>query len=642
MKLLIHFLLPFILVFNLCGQELTTQKNANKSDLKLFQKGVLLYQSNQFEKAKSLFEKLVIQNPKFIDAHLQLASVCYDLQNFACAQLHFKQVLDLDSMFNPKVYYTQALCQYQLDLFHEAEQHLIQFIRLDTIHKELLTKAKLMLPKLHFADSAVKFPVKLVPSPILPLNTEFSEYLPSVTADAKMMVFTRRTKFNDEDLYFSKFINGNWTTAMPIDELNSSFNEGSPAISPDGLSLVFTSCDRMNSFGGCDLYISYYLEDHWTEPVNMGEKINTPAYESQACFSANGNSIFFTSNRKGTYGGNDIWYSRRKDDRSWSIPKNIGSSINSSGNEDCPFVHPNGDIIYFSSDFYPGMGGKDLYYSKLSEQAQWQYPVNLGFPINSKGDESSFIVFPDGKHACFASDQNHFNNTNKQLRFNLDLFELELPEHLQVKPSSYVELFISDFKTNLPIETSIKVFDLSNNKIYFKKEREKTGHVFISLPTGADYALHVSNPDYIFEPDQFRCSEARVSYSPMVIYKKLKKTEQAPAKPIVLKNIFFESGSDKLKNESFFELDELILFLKNKKNLKLKITAHTDDVGTEADNLILATNRARSVINYLIKNGIESDRLFVEGKGESNPIESNETEAGRYQNRRIEFEIIQP
>lgn len=112
------------------------------------------------------------------------------------------------------------------------------------------------------------------------------------------------------------------------------------------------------------------------------------------------------------------------------------------------------------------MGGKDLFYSKLSEQGQWQRPVNLGYPINSKGDESSFIVYPDGKHACFASDQNHFNQVDHKLRFNIDLFELELPEHLHITPSSYVELFISDFNTNKPIATSINVFDLKTKNLF--------------------------------------------------------------------------------------------------------------------------------------------------------------------------------
>ncbi len=642
MKLSFIFLIHFILLCNLHGQDVVTSKNASKSELKLYQKAVQHYQSNQFEEAIKLFEKLIGQNPKFIDAQLQLASVCYDIKNYSCAAVHFNQVLALDSLFNPKVYYTQALCQYQLDLFKEAEQNLLRFIELDTVHKELLSKARMLLPKLHFADSAFKNPLKLVPKPISKLNTEFSEYLPSLTADAKIMVFTRRTKFNDEDLYISHFENNEWTPAEPIDELNSPNNEGSPAISPDGLSLVFTSCDRINSYGGCDLYISYFKSDHWTEPINMGEKINTAAYESQACFSSNGSSIFFTSNRKGTLGGFDIWYSKRKEDRSWSVAKNLGQAINSTGNEDCPFVHPNGGILYFSSDFYPGMGGKDLFYSKLSEQGQWQRPVNLGYPINSKGDESSFIVYPDGKHACFASDQNHFNQVDYKLRFNIDLFELELPEHLHITPSSYVELFISDLNTNKPIATSINVFDLKNKKIYFSKELETTGHVLISVPTGADYALHVSNPEYVFEPDQFRCSEVRLIYNPLVIYKKLRKVDQPNSKPIVLKNIFFESGSDKLKQESFFELDELIHFLRNQKNLKLKITGHTDDVGSDEDNLLLSKNRAQSVINYLIKNGIESGRLIFDGKGESNPVESNDSEAGRYQNRRIEFEILQP
>ena len=635
------FLLLFVFHSFLFSQSIVTKKNAPKSSLKLYEKGIGLYEANQYAKALKCFESAIQKSPGFIDAELQWASVCFDTKDYYGAENHFQKVLRLDSNFSIKVYYTLALTQYQLDHFQEAKKNVTIFLNKELRNQDLMAKARILLKHTSFAEFAVRQPVPISPVLLNPLNTEFSEYLPTITADGKTAVFTRRSFRGDEDLYISNLVDSSWTKAVPIKELNQPIiNEGSPAISQDGSMLIFTICDGEFTYGGCDLYLSEFKDGFWNEPYNMGDKINSPAYESNACFAENGTVIYFTSNRKGTIGGYDIWMSRRKNDHSWSIPKNAGPVINSPGNELCPFVHPNGRTIYFSSDYYPGMGGRDIFYSTADKKGIWQPPVNLGYPINSKGDESSFVVFPDGKKAWMASDKKYFQDSFANLRPNLDLYQMILPSSLNVPSSTYVEIIVSDKITGQPIDAMVHVFDLSNNKSFYNNTMNGSGKLLIALPTGADYGLHIYHKDYVFVPDQFRCSGSRNQYDPVIIHKRLERVSSPVNTVVLLKNILFELGSAVLKPESQFELNALNQFLKDNPGISLKNTGHTDDIGTEKDNQILSENRALSVVEYLKQKGIAAGRLLYEGKGESSPIDDNSTEDGRQNNRRIEFTIL--
>lgn len=634
------FYLPVFLFFlnGLYAQEVYSIKSISGKMRKKYEEAQHEYRSGHLSKAQTLFEKLSAQSPTFIDAFIQLGSVNYELKNYSKAEIAFENSIRLDSFYKIKVYYTLALVQYRLEKFLQAAGNMEVFLFHEKENKDLLVKARELYKNINFGKEAVKQMMNVEMKTIRAFCTNFSEYMPSIDAAGQRAYFTRRTPMGDEDIYVSVRLDTGWSQPQALTELNSPFNEGSPTVSADGNFMVFTSCDRRDGLGGCDLYYTQWEGMQWSAPRNLGEQINTPAYESQACFSNNGRTLHFVSNRKGTLGGHDLWVSHRKKDGSWSFPKNLGEPVNTTGDDVSPFVHPNGNTLYFASDAHTGMGGKDLYVSKLDSFNHWTPPVNLGFPINSIGDESSWIVLPDGKTAWMASDKEYVNQP--ELKPHLDLYEIELPVSLQITPASYVQIAVFDKQTNTPLQANIKIFNLSTQKKVMDQSTDSKGLIIFSLPTGSDYGIQVHRELYNFFSDQFLCAEYKSIYKPLLLKVGLAKTETSREIPFVLKNIFFETGSDVLLPESRFELDALAQFLIKNSQIRMRIEAHTDDVGTESDNQNLSQLRAQAVSNYLVSKSIAFNRLELKGLGESRPVADNATSEGRRLNRRIEFTII--
>lgn len=641
MRILSVFIFSSGLAFSMHGQGIMTSKNAPKSAIKKFEKANEHYKRDDYSKANSLYQELISKWPEFIDARIKLGSLCFETRDLLCSEQQFEYVLSLDSFYNPKIYYTLALVQYRLEKYNKAKLNLQMFLNVPAKNSDLEAKAKALWPKIVFADSVQQYKYNIKLEFIESVNTDYSEYLPSIRPDGQIIFFTRRSPRGDEDIYFSERLESGWSEAKELTDINSPFNEGSPSISPDGQSLIFTSCDRKYGYGGCDLYQSHFINGAWSKPNNLGDRINTPAYESQACFADNGMSLFFTSNRQGTYGGFDLWWTRKMEDNNWSIPRNLGPVINTAGDEDCPFLHPNGKTLFFSSNYHPGIGDKDLFYSERTKENGWTKPINMGIPINTQGDESSLLVFPDGKTCWIASDQAHIKEGYLSNSANLDLYQFELPKPLQAIASTYVKISVKDADSKLAVQADVEIYDLNKNEMFIKLKADKNGKVLASLPTGSDYGLHILHNDYLFEPEQFRCSETQPIYKPLILEKLLHKIRKDNSKSIVLHNVLFESGSAQLKPESKFELNALAdLMLKNK-TIRIRIDAYTDQVGSEEDNYNLSMKRAQSVAVFLKNAEIDISRIELNAHGEQNAIGDNNTEEGRRKNRRIEFTIIE-
>lgn len=350
---------------------------------------------------------------------------------------------------------------------------------------------------------------------------------------------------------------------------------------------------------------------------------------------------FFASKREGGQGGIDIWMTELQEDKSWSVPVNLGPEINTEGDEQCPFIHSDGQTLYFSSDGHIGIGGPDLYMVKREKENSWGEVKNLGYPINTPHNENSLIVSPDGSTAYFSSDR--FEGEG-----GLDLYSFELPVTAKPKPTTYVKGIVFDANKKVrKLLAKVELIDADKdsviNVIYTD---EKSGGFLAVLPSGINYACNVSKDGFLFHSENFYLTDKNDSLSPYVLdiglhaIKKPDKKTYTVGTKITLNNIFFDSGQDDILPSSTFELNRLVSLLNENPDMKIRINGHTDNVGDEASNQTLSLNRAQAVMNYLTSEGIAQSRLSAKGFGESNPIASNKDAEGRSLNRRTEFEIV--
>jgi outer membrane protein OmpA-like peptidoglycan-associated protein len=411
-------------------------------------------------------------------------------------------------------------------------------------------------------------------------------------------------------------------------------NEGTACISGDGKTLVFTRCNVGNDRkSDCDLYISFKEGGIWSVPKNMGSKINSPYWDSQPSLSADGKLLFFSSRRPGGYGEEDIWSAVADENFNWSNPINLGDIINTKGREVAPFIHPNQSTLYFASDYHMGFGNFDIFVS-YKDSVNWQTPINLGYPINTHKEESSIFISADGKKAYFSGE----TKTDLQNDAYV-LYEFELPTHVGIKnKSTYAKGVVSDIETSAPLDAYIEVINLKNNTVESKLRSDKiTGEYLVVLNENTQYGLFVSKTGYLFRSKTFDFVN-EMNFDPIVLDIALQPIKSGMS--IVLNNVFFKTGEYELDKKSIAELSRLVQFLNQNIHLKVEISGHTDDVGQQSDNLILSKKRAESVVDFLIENGIDASRIIAVGYGDTKPAVPNNSAKNRKLNRRIECKIL--
>ncbi len=621
------------------SQTYTTEKTTSGKAKKLYDKAIALSRASQLSEALESVEKSLSADPKFIDAVLLQGAIYYDLSRYADAVQAYEKALAMDPAYRPNTLYQVAMSAWKQDHFEAAAAYFDRYLKSDPKPSPTRARAEKYLKNARFAAEAVKHPMPFEPKS-LPgeVNTADDESLPVFTAEGNLLIYTVRIK-GREDLYASRLIDNFWQKGEPIEAVNTPQNEGAQALSADGRLLVFTACNRMGAMGSCDLYLSEWRNDTWTEPVNMGSPVNTGAWESQPSLSADGRTLYFASERAGGKGGRDIWVSYRQNSGRWSDPVNLGDSINTPDNEASPFIHPDGQTLYFMSEGHPGMGGYDLFFSRKTASKTWSNPQNLGYPINTTANEGALVVSLDGQTAYYSGD-------NASGSGGVDLYQFPLYAAAQPIPVTYAKAKVFDEETKKPLSgAQVVVTDLQSGKTYTVAATDEKGEFLVCLPSGNAYAMNVSMPDYLFSSEYFELNEVAHADKPFLLKIGLSAVKAEVAggaenKPVVLRNVFFESGSAQLKPESKTELERLKQLLNEQPKLKIQINGHTDNVGPEADNLRLSEQRAKSVYDYLIQNGIAADRLRFKGFGEIKPVADNETPEGRQQNRRTEFVVF--
>ncbi len=621
------------------GYEFRTK---SKEAVKRFKRALYYYENRDNLKALEELDAAVKIDSNFVEAQMLLGDVSADMGEHHNAVSHYRAAIRVDPEYFPQNFFNLAKSEMQVNEYDSALVHIESFLLFKSRSQAMREKAEKMRSICRFAAYAVKHPVPYDPESLGDsINSPDDEYLPAFTADDQTLVYTRRRmmglmagrKQYNEDFYISRKQNDKWIQSRNMGPpINTSGNEGAHCLSPDGRFVFFTACNR-EGYRGCDLYYSQRIGSRWLPPVNMGKTVNSPAWDSQPSISSDGRTIYFLSSRHGGYGKQDIWMTTQDENGNWGEPVNLGPEINTTESELSPFIHADNMTLYFASEGHPGMGGTDLYVSRRGDDGKWQEPLNMGFPINTSGDESSLFVNAAGTRAFFAT------NRMEGGRGGLDIYGFDLYEEVRPASVSYVNGTVRDRDSRHPLEAEIEIIDLESGEPVARSiSDKKTGEYLVCLPSGRDYAFNVSRKGYLFHSDHFSCRDPKAmkdAYRVDIELSRVKAGEK-----VVLRNLFFDTNEFTLKSRSFPELRKAAAFLALNPGVRIEVSGHTDNVGDATSNQVLSENRARAVYDYLVDQGVSKTQLSYKGYGEREPVADNSTDAGRAANRRTEFSIV--
>jgi len=607
---------------------------------KLIYNAKVNYNKQEYAKAVENLDAAYKLNPKVADIYYVYFAIYKDLGKGKDAETVLNKAIQNLGDKEPDFYAMLAYIQYQQAKYAEAKINFAKFASLAPQNDEYINDINRFIKSCDFAIDAMKNPVPFEPINLGPgVNSSLDEYLPTVNVEENELVFTRNTvnempKYQGDDYqedFFISYKSGKeWGSASSLPgNINSNDNEGAQSLSVNGKYLFFSGCNREDGIGQCDIYFSQKANGVWTKPVVLSKPLNTEYWDSHPSISADSKTFYFSSDRPGGYGAQDIWYCTIDNKGQFSDPKNMGPIINTSGSEMFPFIHSDNKTLYFTSDKHIGMGGNDIFVSTL-EDGKWTEPKNLGYPINTSKDENSLVVNAKGTTAYFSSNRDGGMG-------GIDLYKFNIYDEIKPQSITYLKGVIKDEETKKPLQAIFELYDLDNNKLIKRSySSSSTGEFLILVPGNKNYMINVNKENYIFYSDNFSLKDNEDE----IFYKTIELQKVKEGKKLVLKNIFFETNSFKLKDESKLELKKLQDFMVKYPTTKIEIEGYTDNVGSDAANKTLSENRAKAVMNYLIEKGINKDRLSSVGYGEKNPIADNNTEKGRKTNRRTEFKII--
>ncbi|WP_320112457.1 OmpA family protein [Draconibacterium orientale] len=609
----------------------------NKRSEKLFEEARKYYVEDSYPAAIETADKILQKDPGYAPAHLLLAEIYKDIDSTRLEIKHLTQAVELDD--NPFIDFRLGEAFYKLGMYSEA----LSFYEKYTENKDIPEKRQFLLAckiaSCRFAINSIANPVAFEPTNLgEEINTPNDEYWPTPSLDGKHLVFTRLMKDGgrpQEDFFMAGIDSFNWDNAIPISEVNTSDNEGAQTLSADAKILFFTACNREDGLGSCDIYFSRLVEGKWTEPQNAGAPLNTSSWEGQPSLSSDNRYLYFSSNRSGGKGQKDIWRIAfngfaESGEPQWGKPENM-VALNTSGDEISPFIHANNHNFYFASDTHVGMGGLDLFTAEINENGKVENLKNMGYPINTYQDDMGLTISSIGDVAYFSSARESENG--------LDIFSFNLDRGLQPRPVTYIRATVTNKVTTAPIMADIELVNLNSSVEEPRIEKaDENGQIMLALPVGRNYAFNVSEDGFMFYSQSMRLADENSLTDPFILNIDLEPIEVGAE--MDLHDIYYETDSFAILSESEPELQKLVSFLKNNSGLKVEIQGHTDSSGNPESNLELSKLRAKSVVDYLVENGIPGSRLQSQGYGDTKAVATNETVEGRRLNRRTTIKII--
>lgn len=638
------FLFLILLSGNLWAQ--ATLSTRSKKAIEMYKEADNYRVRRQFPQAIQLLEGALAKDKHFFEAYYRLGLVYFAMKQFDTAAATFEKGLSLTDDPNKQKVFWYDLGETYLNLanYEKAAELLAKYLDVENRSSRNRDHAQMMLASAQFAIAHKANTADYQQHPLSPtVNCFAMQYFPVLTADQQELIFTRRQGFTDEydeDLVVCTKKGDAWSAPTSISKnINSMFNEGTCTISADGRKLIFTSCVGRKGYGSCDLFQSIKVGDEWSKPENMGPMVNSADWESQPSLSADGRTLYFVSDRRGGYGRRDIWVSKMNDKDEWTRAVNAGKQVNSQFDEISPFIHVNNKTLYFASNGLPGFGGYDIFYLEKNPDSKWSEPVNVGAPVNDNQDQFSLFITADGQKGYYVYEENLQGAQNPSGHASSKIYEMSIPADHQLKfKSNYVKGVVRDKESKAPLGATIELINLNTNEVESAVRSDSvTGAYLIVLTEGAEYALYVNKKGYLFQSQYFNYSAVK-DFQPIVRDVELDKVREGSI--AVLENIFFDTDQYELKPKSVTELNKVVRFLEENPAVRIEISGHTDNTGAAAYNRELSKKRAQAVYQYLVNKGIAAARLDPKGYGPDKPVAANDTEAGKQQNRRIEFKIL--
>ncbi len=445
-KILKPLLVLAIVVMSLNNLIAQSYNTSSAKAIKYFEKARQEYLNENYDKAMSSIEKALHIDDEFAEAYVLEAELHLELNEDSLAIMSYENIFEIDSMSFPKIVIPLSNLYSKYLQFDKSIKLLDWYLTLDNQSDILMKRAEQQLDEMKFRKSLVENPVDYNPENINGVNTLADEYVNQYYVNEDKIIFTKRYSSEENSSYFEE--NVFVTTKYELIWSNPSLlfdnlrNIGAANISFDGNEIYFSGCGWDDGFGSCDIYCVKFENGHWSSPINL-KSVNTSEWESQPCVSYDGKELYFVRRNKKT-GTSDIYVSKRNENGSWQNASCLNFNVNTEGNEMAPFIHYDGRTLYFSSDNHLGMGGYDLFMSQRDENDEWQKAVNLGYPLNTHGDEINIVVLNDATKAYMSALRNDGYGGFDIYEFDLD--EKIRPQTIEIKKPSVEEYYANSLE----------------------------------------------------------------------------------------------------------------------------------------------------------------------------------------------------
>ena len=612
-------------------------------------------------------------DPECVECNFRLGLSAYRIakeggKGYKAAIGYFGKVQATCPNYHSDVPYTLGVMYYAEGNFAEAARSFEVFHKFPSDDATRMSKdydkqyqdVEEIMPELQFYVDFYKNTAPLDPVVVLNVSTPADEYLPMLSPDNELLFFTRKQNVKAkgdivghdvEELTESRrkgmIEPFNAGRALP-EPFNVGDSYGGVTVSVNNKEMFVTVCGPADNRGyrNCDIFRTHYdskfnldiggQEWEWNGLDDVGAGINgVDSWESQPTLSGDGSTLYYARQAHNT-DGMDIFFSTRDAQGQW-LPGRPVPGINTLGDEKAPFMHSDSRTLYFAArqnaegQGHQGIGGYDIFFSRLGDDGKWSKPRNIGAPINTPEDEHGLIVSADGHTAYFASGR--YKGAG-----GLDIYGFALPSDVRPDDVLIVKGEVRDEQGQLVknAKVEIKYMDTRKTEIIQVDDADGRYATVLRLKPGSDVIMTVKKEDHVFESRSFSIEDtarAAVATVDMTVQK------IEVGKSYRVSDIRYATSSADITKSSEYILDELITFLQDNPTVKIRIEGHTDNVGSMEQNMALSADRAFTVMEYLRGKGVTAGRLAFKGYGPTQPLASNDTPEGRAQNRRTAFVI---